>query len=330
MASFDLNLLGALDVLLAERNVTRAAERLHVTQPTMSGMLQRLRWQFEDPILVSVGRYMELTPLAASLIAPTRDALRGVERLVGAESAFDLERSTRAFTLMASDYCVMTFMPSVIRALTEAAPGIRIDVRPLDSPGERLASGEVDLCISIDDRRLLGCEDADDLQSQHLFSDRFVSIVDADRPLDAESSVADYFSFPHIGVRLPGHLRTIDATCLREHMPEHRPCYTVADFSVIPHMVTGSRLVGIVQKRLADAAVATIPVKAFAPPFTIPDVNETMFWDKRHDADASHLWLRRFLAAEAACWCDVGAAPPQRAWIPPSLPARMFAQRHAA
>lgn len=329
MARFDLNLLSALDALLAERNVTRAAERLHVTQPTMSGMLQRLRWQFDDPILVRVGRCMELTPLAVSLIEPTREALRGVERLVGVEPVFDCNRSTRRFTLMASDYCAVTFMPGVIRALAEAAPGIRIDVRPLDAPAEKLASGEVDLCISIDDRRLLCCEDADDLRSQHLFSDRFVCVVDADHPLNARATLADYFRFSHIGVRLPGHLRTIDATCLREHMPEHRPCYTVSDFSVIPHMVVGSRLVGIVQKRLADLAVATLPVRAFAMPFAMPNINETMFWDSRHEADASHIWLRSFLAVQAARWSE-SKAPTARAWTPRAAPARIFAEMGTA
>lgn len=317
MSRFDLNLLGALDALLTERNVTRAAERLHVTQPTMSGMLQRLRFQFDDPILIRIGRSMELTPLGRTLIEPTRDALRGIERLVGAEPAFDRKRSTRTFTVMTSDYCAVTFIPQVVRTLSRVAPGVRLDVRPLDAPAERLASGEVDLCVTIDNLRLLQCEAAPELHASPLFSDRFVCVVAADHPLDERSTPADFFRFAYVGVRMPGDLQTIEAATLRAHHPHHRPAYTVADFSMVPHLVVGSRLVGIVQRRLAKLAVATLPVKLLEPPFAIPDINETLLWHARHDEDPAHRWLRDLLAREAADWSRTAAPAPALPCPPP-------------
>jgi len=99
----DLNLLAALDALLAERNVTRAAERMHMTQSAMSGVLSRLRDYFEDPLLVPVGRSMQLTPRAESLIQPVRDIILQVDATLGVKPDFKPAEARRHFTAIASD-----------------------------------------------------------------------------------------------------------------------------------------------------------------------------------------------------------------------------------
>ncbi|WP_449472657.1 LysR family transcriptional regulator [Sphingobium chungangianum] len=302
MPRFDLNLLNALDVLLNERNVTRAAERLHVTQPTMSGMLQRLRYQFEDQLLVRNGRNMELTPFALSLIEPVREALTGVQSLVRAQPAFDPATSRRTFTVMASDYCTLIFMPRVMARIAHIAPGVRLAVQPLNAPVEKMMSGEIDLCISTDNKSLLSKEAGTDiLLSAHLFSDRFVALVADDHPLTAEPELDDYLGFPHVGVQMAGNLDTIEANALRQYAPDYQPAFTVPDFSMIPRIVAHSDLVGVVQNRLARMAPEAYNVRSVVPPFPIPRINETMFWHPRHADEASHAWLRDILAEEADC-----------------------------
>src|SRR3954467_4262234 len=111
----DLNLLIALDALLAERNVTRAAERMHMTQSAMSGVLARLREYFDDPLLVPVGRTLRLTPRAESLVQPVREILLKVDSTLGAHPEFDPANASRHFVVIASDYVSHVFLGEVLR-----------------------------------------------------------------------------------------------------------------------------------------------------------------------------------------------------------------------
>ena len=305
MARFDLNLLGALNALLTDRNVTRAAERLNVTQPTMSGMLQRLRYQFDDEILTRNGRHMELTSFGTSLVEPVREALRGVELLIKAEPVFNPATSTREFTLMASDYCTSIFLPQVVSYLASYAPGVRLMMQPINTPIERMFSGEIDLCITADDLSLLGQDNgAEKLQSEQLFSDEFVCVVAKNHPLHEGSSIEELLSFPHIGVQMAGTLNTIESVALRQHAPFYKPNFVVGDFSLVACMVSGSSLVGVIQSRLAEVVVRTLPVRTFRPPFAMPTLNETMLWHYRHIGDPAHIWLRGMLSEVAGAWLD--------------------------
>jgi LysR family nod box-dependent transcriptional activator len=298
---FDLNLIGALQALLTERNVTRAGNRLHVTQPTMSGMLQRLRYQFRDEILVRVGRNMELTPLGQSLVEPVRDALRSIEALAKAEPTFDPATSVRTFSIMASDYCALTFLPRVVRRLASVAPGIRLEVRPLNSPADRVAAGDVDALISPPEEFSINHEGEEYLlHSQILFSDDFVCIVAENHPLDPPITMEDYLLYPHVGVLVEGVSDTLVSATFRQLVPLYKPTYTIPEFIAIPHMVVGSELIGIVQQRLALMSRKSLPLKIFAPPFSLPNIIETLYWHPRHSADPAHSWFRRLLAQEAA------------------------------
>ena len=303
MARFDLNLLSALDALLSERNVTRAADKLNVTQPTMSGMLQRLRYQFDDQLLVRNGRVMEVTPFATALIEPVRDALRGVEALVRAEPVFDPATSSRTFTIMASDYCTSIFLTRVVARLAKAAPGVRFIMKPLNAPVERLSAAEIDLFISADDLSLLCRDGAEErLHAEYLFSDDFVCVVDARHSLSEIASLETYLSYPHIGIEMEGLLGSIESFAIGRHVPHFRPAYVVAEFSLVPRMVAGTLLVGVVQGRLARLAAQTLPIRLFKPPFAMPDLKETMLWHPRHLEDLGHVWLRNLILEEAASW----------------------------
>src|SRR5262245_41673533 len=154
---FDLNLLIALDALLTERNVTRAAERVFIAQPAMSRALARLRRQFDDALLVRVGREFRLTPVAEALVEPVRDALLQVQAALGTRPAFEPARSTRVFSLMVPGFVAPLLMPSVLRNLMTESDTVQVRLENWSSTGpERLVNGDIDLFVSLDSPRVLG------------------------------------------------------------------------------------------------------------------------------------------------------------------------------
>ena len=151
LSGLNLNALVALDALLNERNVTRAAKRIGITQPAMSQSLARLRELFDDPLLVRKGRSMVLTPRAEAMLLPLSDALLSVERALQLGMGFDASTSTRIFKIALTDLGVTMVLPSVLQVIGREAPGIRVQVEPLSdmSLSDKLSSGEVDLVIAV-------------------------------------------------------------------------------------------------------------------------------------------------------------------------------------
>ena len=147
--NFDLNLLRVLDALLRERNVSRAAERLSLSQPAVSNALARLRELLDDPLLVRAGRAMQPTPRALALEAPIRHALQQIEHSLIAGEAFDPARSHQRFRIAVTDYVELICMPALMRRLAEHAPGIQLAIQHLTPtlPVEALDNGEVDLVL---------------------------------------------------------------------------------------------------------------------------------------------------------------------------------------
>src|SRR5690606_39676458 len=145
----DLNLLVALDILLAERNVTRAAERLHITQSAASGVLSRLRDYFEDPLLVQVGRDMRLTPLAENLVEQVRDIIVRIDSTMAARPEFDPAEAQRHFVIIASDYVSRVLMADVLQRISALAPAVTFELRPTTPMMVRdIEQGRVDLLIT--------------------------------------------------------------------------------------------------------------------------------------------------------------------------------------
>src|ERR1700692_4998161 len=131
MQNFDLNLLSSLDALLAERNVTRAAKKMRATQSTMSGILRRLRDQFDDELLVRNGRRYDLSPFAQSLAITVRQTILQIDSTISAKPLFDPKKDRRRFRIMASDYSTMVYLSAVFRRVEKQAPYLRYDMRAL-------------------------------------------------------------------------------------------------------------------------------------------------------------------------------------------------------
>ncbi len=291
LSGLNLNALVALDALLAERNVTRAARRVGITQPAMSQALARLRNLFGDPLLVRKGRSMVLTPRAEAMLLPLSDSLVSVERAVQLGMGFEPSTSTRIFKVALTDLGVTMVLPSVLHAIDKRAPGVRIQVEPLSDArlSDKLSSGEVDLVIAV----YLGS--AGGLRAEILLEEDYVCLVRRGHPLARRTRlrIRDYDKHGHVTYTpvgfvprpmlqvLPG---LASASAIRVSVP-----YLLA----LPDVVRRTDLVATVPRSLLGAPIdldGIVPVEA---PVELPAVEHSQWWHPRFDADPGHQWLRR-------------------------------------
>lgn len=292
---FDLNLLIALDTLLRERNITRAAEKVFVSQPAMSAALHRLRDYFGDPLLVRVGRDMELSPRGQSLVEPVREALLLIQATLGTQPTFTAATTQREFTLILSEEAVPDLLPAILKRVSTEAPGIRINIELVSHTLlNRLEYGEADLCLCLDSLRLLDVRSfPDTLRSVRLRPVRWICAVDRDHPTVGDSlSVEQYYALPHVFGRPSGYTTTaveLVRRLLDIDLPVH---ITVPSLLHLPLILRGTRLVATMPERVVQMFASTATVKTFPLPFEAPPLNEVLLWHKRNDSDPAHTWLR--------------------------------------
>jgi DNA-binding transcriptional LysR family regulator len=294
--SIDLNLLVALAALLEERNLTKAGEKVSMSQPTMSSALARLRRHFNDDLLVRNGRRYELTPLAERLRPDVRDALRQAERTLEARPEFDPATSTRTFSLAMSDYAVTVLIEPLLRRVHEEAPMVGLELSPIPPYMQENDDGLLrhDLLIAPLGYRFPGdCEE--------IFRDRFVCITDPANPRLAAGrlTLEDLGELPHAAPTFgqPGLLnpaeRALEDLRVRRHVQ-----VSTAGWLPIPFVVAGTDLVAVVPERLARRVAATAGVAVHEPPFGNVDLIEAAWWHPTRRGDQAMRWLRS-IAREA-------------------------------
>jgi LysR family transcriptional regulator, nod-box dependent transcriptional activator len=301
--TFDLNLLRSLDALLSERSVTRAADRVCVSQPAMSGSLQRLRDYFEDQLLIRVGREMELTPLAKSMVTSVRDVLHSIQVTLEVKPSFDPTTARRTFTASMSDYVAFVLMPLVLRRLVVQAPYMSCHVEPLNEGCfNRLDTGESDFCVATDRWRLFGeNEPSAEIRSEPLFSDSFVCIVDRDHPTVTDHiSLEDFKRLPHAVVRIGRGVESIVEHAWKVANLDLNIAAAAPSFCTSIFMVPGTPIVATTQERLAIAFAASLPLKIVPCPIEVPTLHEAVAWHVRHEFDPGHQYMRRIFAEAAA------------------------------
>jgi DNA-binding transcriptional LysR family regulator len=296
LAGVDLNLLVALDALLTERNVTRAAERTSVGQPAMSASLARLRKHFHDPILVRQGRLLVPTPLAESLMVPVRVAVEAVESVMSRSSTFDPATDQRSFTIVASDYVTLVLLRPLIGIVAREAPGVQINVTPvIHGFADQLRRGQADLLIlppQVAGHRLA-------FPHELLFTDRFVLVADRHNPAVGEAVTAQemvrlsYISYSG------GALSTLLEAQLDSLGVRLRVEVSTQEFMVAPFLVAGTALVSLVHERLATAVANAAGLRIVEPGLPLQPVHEALYWNPRHTEDPAHRWLRGRIAALA-------------------------------
>ena len=290
LAALDLNLLVALDALLREANVSRAALRIGLSQPAASHALQRLREVLGDPLLVRVGARMELTPRAQGLRGPLAQALDQVRGLFIPE-AFDASSSERQFRLMMPDLAVELLMPPLMAKIAQAAPNVRLDVVPWRGPA--IFSAEfartIDLVISIGDA-------FKGFHRQLLYADRDALAVRRGHPAGAKLSRRETFlGARHVAVVIRGQNEDLVDGWLRSKGIERRIALVVPGYIEAMHVAARTDLVAFVPRRLISALARPLALAAVPPPLD-PGIDEQfMFHPTRAQFDPGSIWLRSLM-----------------------------------
>ncbi len=297
-SGLDLNLLVALDALFAEKSVSRAGERLHLSQSATSGALARLRETFQDPLLMQVGRKMTLTPLAEELVRPVRDFLLKAETILNSSPAFDPATSTRKFRLMMSDYVQTVVMTEAMPVLQKLAPAISLELWPtIDGGSEPLERGEIDLAIF--PTRYLAPEHP----SERLFGDQFTCLVwSGNRIVKHHVSLETYLSLGHIVVRFGRiqQLPSFDEWFVERYGHERRVEVVTTAFNLVPQLLVGTQRIATLHRRLATFYQPYLPLRLVTPPVEIPRIEESMQWHRSRDRDPGTVWLRSALKSAIA------------------------------
>lgn len=287
MGSPDFNLLAALDVLLAEGSVEKAAKRLHLSASAMSRTLARLRETTGDPLLVRAGRGLVPTPRALALREQVHQLVLDAETILRPDQTIDLGKLDRVFTLRTSDGFVETFGSRLIARVGREAPGVRLNfVQKIDKNSAALREGRVDLETGV-------VEDAmgPEVRSLALFRDRLIGAVRPGHVLASGKITAQrYKDGPHVVVSRSG---ADEAASDRPFLPAgltRNVAAIVGGFSAALALARGADLIATVPDRHTEAlrkGLFTFPLPVPAKEFTV-----SMLWHPRMDADPAHRWLR--------------------------------------
>lgn len=288
--TMDLNLLKALDALLDERSVTRAAARLSLTQPAVSGMLTRLRERFADPLFVRTQRGIVPTARALELAGPVKQILSEIEGLLR-PPAFDPATADMVLTLAATDYALRAVVVPFLSVLRREAPGIRVAVLPVQDTRlhTQLERGEIDLALVTLDSA------AADLHARRLFDERYVCIMRADHPgaVRGRLTLDRFCTLDHALVSYTGgSFEGVTDAALARLGRKRRVALSVTSFLVLPEILRQSDLIAVVPSRLAAHTDGLVQCE---PPLDIPGFSKYAAWHERTHHDAGHRWVRERL-----------------------------------
>lgn len=281
----DVNLIVVLDAILTERNLTRAAEVLGTTQPTVSGAAAKLRKMLDDPLLVRSGRTSELTEKAQALQPLVRAAMTEIERTLNVRPMFDPLTSDRTFHVAASDYALSVMTAPLLDLLERQAPNITVEFSPLAN------IGPVDLLR--DDVVVAQASRAVPGKRQSLFSDLMVCIVRRDHPRlqSGALTLADLNTLPYVQVALAEGVVMYADDTLAAAGVSPRVAAVVPGFLPVPFAVSGTDMYSFVPARLADLYAAELDLAVAQIPVPLPVLVEAAFWHPSRNDDPAVRWL---------------------------------------
>ncbi len=290
--NFDLNLLVAFDLLMEEKNVSRAAERMFVTQSAMSHTLQRLRQQLDDPLLVKTPAGMKPTDRALSLVDPVKAVLRDIKRLIRAPEEFDPSQSRRRFVIAATDYMDLLVLPPLIERIALGAPSIDIHVKRTELPFPEAALEHNDLDVVLGFDTIL--KPPVYLSRSKLFDDRMTCVVSKKYQVgeNRELTLEEYVSGKHMLISRTGTRVGLIDEWLAERGLTRRIALIVPHFLSAPFIVAKTDMILSLPERIANEFVGLAPLNILALPFELPAYDLVMVWHPLRDPDPAHRWLR--------------------------------------
>lgn len=305
LSRLDLNLLIALDALLTERSVTRAADRLHLSQPALSASLARLRVHFNDQILARRGNTYELTPFAVRLTDHTSTALEAARRVFESQASWSPAESTREFSIYGSDYGFVTVGTVVSQLAAEQAPGVRFRYM-LHNPGivedaaNRLRSA---------DGMVIPHGPVSELPYLDLWQDDWLAVVADDNDEVGESlTMQNLADMPWVLTFQSRSAFTSAARQIQQLGVEPHIEVVLESFLSVGHFVSGTRRVGLVQSALAPHLLRIGGIRVVPLPFAATPIVSALWWHPSHNRDPEHEWMRG-LFAEAGRRIAAGHAP---------------------
>lgn len=291
ISRLDLNLLVVFDVIYAERNLTRASEILHITQPAVSNALGRLRKTFGDPLFVRTSEGMIPTPLARNIVERVRNALELMESCINQEAVFEPESSNKTLLCSFSELAEALLLPGLLARVREAAPkmALRSYYVPRNEMPMELAAGTLDIAVDVT------FVNDSNLHHTPLLDEEYVCAVRKDHPvIRRKPTMKQYLSLGHVHVssRRKG-VGTVDQS-LKTLGHRRVIAARVRDYTAAPLIVAKTDLACTLPRVLAKQA----GLRMYPLPFETPPVRMHLYWHKSADGDAANVWLRGLL-------CDV-------------------------
>lgn len=290
LGRLDLNLLVALDALLTERSVTRAAERVGLGQSAMSHCLARLREMFADELLVRAREGMRPTPRALALAEPVRTALAGIQATILQDRGFDPATAQRTFRIGMSDHQELALMPALLAHCREHAPGIRLQVRSTDRFHviEELDSDRLDLGIGA------WTEGSTHHKRRPLFTESWLCLFDPRRvPVKSPISLDDYVRLPHVLVSLREDLHGIVDIALAKQKMTREVVLATPHFLAVPFLLKRTPVITTLPTQLSLFLAETLGLQTSPVPLKLPTFKISLLWHASFDQDAAHRWLRQ-------------------------------------
>jgi len=295
LSRVDLNLLVALDALLTERSVTRAAARVGLGQPAMSHNLARLRALFGDELLTRGPEGMRPTPRALALLDPVRIALAQIATLVSQDEAFDPQTAERLFRIWLPDSAEVLLGPALLAHFCIAAPGVRLRLYSTAGLFDELDADRVDLGVGALP------EGRTHHKRRLLTTDTYLCMFNAERVgLAAPISLDDYVGLPHVLTSLrKGEQGVVDEALAKLGL-RRTVALTTPRFVAVPFVVAGAPVVTTMHARLARFFAAQLGLSLSPAPVELPEVSFSLVWHASYDHDPAHRWLRETVVRVAA------------------------------
>ncbi|WP_099867570.1 LysR family transcriptional regulator [Pararhizobium haloflavum] len=292
LRTIDLNLLLVFEAIYTEGNLTRAADRLAMSQPAVSNALARLRGALDDALFLRTARGMSPTPRARQMIQEVRQALDLItSALRNTAAQFDYTQSDRIFSIAAEDYGEAVITPRFMDWLTGVAPHIKAQVLPKQSLAlqEDLKDGRIDLAI--DYFRVRG----EGFTNQHLMTDELVSMVRVDHPTIRDTlTLEQYISLPHVVLSQKAPM--VDRELSKRGLSRNRALH-VPHFISMPLIVKSTDFICTLPRRMAMLYMEHFRVKVLKSPIDFPKIPIYVIWSDNMERDPGHIWLRQALQA---------------------------------
>lgn len=289
ISDLDLNLLTVFDAIYTERSITRAADKLGMSQPAVSNALGRLRETIGDPLFIRAGRGVAPTARAQQLAPPLRRALDMIQHTLSEQWLFDFASAEHHFRIAMSDYGDAVILPKLLDWLNRAAPGVSLSVVPvseLELPTE-MRAGHVDLAVGN-----LGFLQPH-MRSARLLDETFVAVVRPDHPrIRDHLTLRQYAATPHVHIMHPSRGDPLVDRELAAQGLERRIAVRVSSFLAVPAIVAESDLIATLPLRLARSFADSMGLRLLEPPLTLGSVSINQYWHPRTDRDPANTWLR--------------------------------------